>query len=433
MFFEGELPKPLYLSEYRIIRENIEIAWPTKARIETQWKAEDATLVSEEEKGDPVPVFWASATYPAGKTGCVWVEIRPGEKRYNTLAFPSIWLGYERVTFVCDNPGAAPVKLEFVIEDFEARACRDTKYRGGQAAVVSLTAPPGKHALSASLKDLKTIDGRRWLDLSNVYRIGFRVPNPLAEQKLRFTDIRIRTTDENAGILVPREGGRRCVRCEQRLDDANCIACPFCGKFYNENAVVTKPAPASAVFFPVKDGHVMASSGGGGATVDGSWGTRPGMSVCHYDVSFWEGRAFLRFDPSTLPAGRRIRKAELRLRRRKPGQGKSWLCPLRIFVAPDGKDDFDEKTLSWITQPPLGSFAAQGGLYYYWTDALALDVTQFMWARMAKTRKPFTLILRAFEAEPCKENAHLFGHHLPIDSREARDESRRPQLYVELE
>ena len=102
-------------------------------------------------------------------------------------------------------------------------------------------------------------------------------------------------------------------------------------------------------------------------------------------------------------------------------------------MAPDDKGDFGEETLPWITQPPVGSFAAQGRLCYYWTDAMALDVTEFMRARMARTRKPFTPILHAFEAEPCKEDPHRFGHFLPFHSRKARDDALRPHLYVELE
>ena len=442
MFFDEALSKPLYLSEYRLIRENIEIPWPTETSIEKQWKTENTTLTSDKEDGDPVPVFWASATYPAGKTGCVWVDLRPGERRFNTFAPISTWLGYDRITFACDNPQAAPVTFEVLLEDFATIACRDTQYREGQAAAVPVTARVGKHVVTVSLKDLRTADGKRWLDLSYVARIGFRVKAPEAATRLRFTDIRIHTTDEHAGLLIPVDRTRKCTRCGKYLDDVNCIACPFCGMFYNEKSVVTPAAPASVRLFPVKEGSVMASSGGGAPTVDRAYNKRASLSVCHYDARFggrrgiWEGRAFLRFDPSTLPVEKRIRKAELRIRRirgKKPPQNKSWLCPVRVFVAPDGKGAFDEKTLSWITQPPVGSFTAQGGLYYYWTDAMALDVTEFVRARLAKTRKPFTLILRAFEAESYKEDPHRFGHFLPFHSRKAQDEALRPHLYVEFE
>ena len=434
IFFSEELPKPLYLSEYRLIRENIELAWPNEKNVAARWKAEDATLSSEKEAGDPVPVFWATASFPAGKTGRVWTELRPGDRRFNTFAFPAIWLGYERITFVCDNPQAAPVKFELLLEDFTAQACRDTKFRDGQAAAVPLLAAPGRHPQTVSLKDLKTADGRRRLDLSQMYRIGFGVKDPQAETKLRFTDIRIRTTNEDAGILVPSEGKRRCARCRMRLDDANCNACPFCGRFYNANAVVTEPAPKSVKLVPVKDASVMASSGGGQPTVDQESRRGSGLNVCHYDVSFWEGRTFFRFDPAKIAPGARIKKAELRLSSRNVGSGgKSWLCPVRIFAPPDGRDDFDEAKLSWITQPPIGEFVAQGGLYYYWTDRVALDVTDWLRARLAKTRAPFTLILRAFEAEPVKADAHLLGHFFPMYSRESREEEKRPHLYVQFE
>ena len=434
MFFDGELPKPLYLSEYRLIRENIELPWPTEKTLASHWKAQDATLTSQEEPGDPVPVHWACASFAAGKTGRVWTELRPGERRFNTLAFPVVWLGYERLTFVCDNPQAAPVKFDVLLEDFTAQACRDTKYREGQAAAVPMTAAPGKHTMSVPLKDLKTVDGLRWLDLSQMYRIGFRVETPPNPVKLRFTDLRVRTTDENAGILVPTEGARTCARCAARLDDANCNACPFCGKFYNADAVVTAPVPDSLKLPPVRDGSVMASSGGGGPTVDQENRRDSGISVCHYDVSFWEGRTFFRFDPGDVRPGARIRKAELRLSSRNVGSGgKSWLCPVRIFAAPDGRDDFDDAKLSWITQPPVGEFVAQGGLYYYWTDRVALDVTEWLRRRLARTRAPFTLILRAFEAEPVKADAHLFGHFFPMHARESREEDKRPCLYVEFE
>ena len=437
IFFDEGIPKPLYLSEYRLIRENIQLPWPTEKNIPTHWSCEyGVTVKSEQSPGDPVPEFWASAEFSAPKGGTVWTELRPGEKRFNTLAFPENWLGYDRITFVCDNPQKEPVKLDVMLEDFITRACRDTDWREDKAAAVPLVAQPGRHMMSASLKDLKTVDGRRRLDLAQMYRIGFRARNfnEGADVKLRFSDIRIRTSDENAGILIPREGGRRCVRCDNRLDDANCNCCPFCGKFYNARAVVTTPTKNSVTLVPVKDGYVMASSGGGGPTVKECYGTDPTLSVCHYDVSFWEGRAFLRFDPSTVPAGARIRKAELRLHSAMPGsQGKAWLCPMRVFVAPDGADDFNEQTLNWISQPPIGAFAAQGGLYYYWTDTMALNLTEFLKERLAKSRKPFTLVLRAFEAEPCSENAHLFGHHFPFHAREAKDASKRPQLYVELE
>jgi len=428
MFFDGALAKPLYLSEIRLIRENIQLPRPTAGSMGKQWAAEHAELDAETEKTDTVPRHWVKMTFAPGTLGKVWLDLRHGERRYNTFALNGNWLGYERLTFLSDNPGPA-TEVELLLEDFTTFACRDTEYREGQAVVIPVAVPKGKQVLSVLLKDLKTADGKRWLDLSQMQRVGFRM-KPVGKTVLRLADLRVRTTDENAGILVPSDGARKCVRCERRLDDVNCNVCPFCGKFYNARAVVTKPTPKSMKLFPVKDGCVMASHGGGGPTVDKTYG---GLSVCHYDVSFWEGRAFLRFDPSTIPAGKRIRKAELRLKRRRPSQGKSWLCPMRIFVAPQGKGDFDEAALSWVTQPPIGSFAAQGGLYYYWTDAMAMDVTKFLKERLPGNRKPFTLILRAFEAEPCKENAHLFGHHFPFDAREARDETRRPHLYVEFE
>jgi hypothetical protein len=157
--------------------------------------------------------------------------------------------------------------------------------------------------------------------------------------------------------------------------------------------------------------------------------------VHHYDDSAWEERALLRFDPAEVkvdPA--RIKKVELRLFSTIAGsQGKAWLCPIRVFVAPDGKGDFDEKTVSWLTQPPIGAFAATGGLYYYWSEGVACDVTEFVRARLKQGKEPFTLILHAFQAGPCRRNPHAYGHHFPFFARQAKDESKRPHLYIEAD
>ncbi len=434
LFFDGEIAKPLYLSEYRLVRENLQLPVPTEATLAARYKAEDATLAAQKEEADPVPVWWAAATFPAGKTSAFWIDVTPDDKNINAFAQATNWTGYERVTFECDNPSAAPVKLELLLEDFTARACRETKYRKDQAVAIPLEAKPGRSTISAGLAALKTIDGLRWFDPSQVYRIGVRVASPAAQTKLRFADFRVRTTSEAAGVLAPKEGAPLCAWCHERLDDRNANACPFCGKFMNALAVVTPPAPGAVSLTPVKDGYATASGGGGGESVEERGGTDQRLNIHHYEDSYWECRSFLRFDPSAIPAGRRVRKAELRIVSAMPGsQGKSWICPIRIFAAPDGQDDFDEATLNWITQPPIGECAAVGGLYYYWTDRMALDVTAWTRARLAKSKAPFTLVLRAFTAAPCRPDNHLLGHHLPFWSHRAKDESKRPALYIELE
>lgn len=434
LFFDKELAKPLYLSEYRLIRENLQLPVPGETAIGARYKAEDAALASEKEDADPLALYWAAATFPAGKAGRFWIELPPDEKNYNTFNPPTNWLGYERVTFLCDNPGAVPARFDLLLEDFTARACRETKYRADQAVVVPLEAKPGRSTISADLANLKTVDGRRWFDPSQVYRIGIRVTNPATETKLRFADFRVRTTNEAAGILTPKEGAKLCGWCHERLDDANANCCPFCGHLMNPLAVVTPPEAGSVSLTPVKDGSASAASGGGDPSVDQAGGVDQKLGVNHYDMSYWEGRSFLRFDPSAIPAGKRVKKAELRLTSSMPGsQGKSWLCPMRIFAAPDGQDDFDEQTLSWMTQPPIGDFAAQGGLYYYWTDRMAMDVTDWLRSRLARTNKPFTFVLRAFVAAPCVPDAHLLGHHFSFWSRECKDGTKRPALYVEFE
>lgn len=434
LFFDRALPKPVYLSDYRLIRENIQLPAPNEARIAAQFQAQDAEIVSVKEEGDPVPVYWGAMTFAAGKTASVWIDLLAGEKNFNTFTFPAMWLGYEKLTLRCDNPQAAPVKFQLVLEDLVARACAKTEQYEGQLVVVPLEAAPGRSALAVDLTGLKTVDGGRAISLSQMSRVGFRVVNPERGTKLSVSDLRVHTTSEMAGVLVPTEGARLCARCNNRLDDRNCIVCPFCGRLYNEHAVVTEPAPNSIKLMPVKNGIATATSGGGQPTVT-QRAEADQLDIHHYDGSFWECRTFLRFDPSALNVdAKRIRKAELRLHSANTGnQGKAWLCPMYIFTSPDALGDFDEARLSWITQPPIGGFASQGGLYYYWTDQVAIDMTQFVRDRLGRSQEPFTLILKAFEAEEVKADAHKFGHHFPFYSRRAPDESKRPYLYIELE
>ncbi|MFB3893304.1 MAG: DNRLRE domain-containing protein [Phycisphaerae bacterium] len=438
--FDKELKAPVTLSDYRLVRESLYFERPTEASIAAAWQAEEAELSSQREEpaGGGPAVYWASARFSATGKGRVWMDLRPGDKSPNTFAPVSTWTGYEQICFTCDNKDSKKVNLAVLLEDYTAVCCRLTEYREGQLVVLPVELKPGVQEVKLDLKDLKTADGQRWLDLSNVRRIGFGVTDlrgGLVTPRLRFSGLRIRTTSETAGVLVP-EGGRRCERCGQRVDDTFSNLCPFCGKLWRGDKVPwPATAPAAVRLTPVKDASVNATDGGGGKAVTARNGKEASIGVHHYDESAWEQRALLRFDPAELkldPA--KIKKAELRLFSTIAGsQGKAYLCPIRVFAAPDGKDDFDEAAVNWLTQPPIGQYVATGGLYYYWTDATACDVTQFIRDRLAAGKGPFTLVVYAFQAGAVKRNPHANGHHFPFYSREAKDEARRPCLYIEAQ
>jgi hypothetical protein len=440
--FEKALDKPVFISEYKLIRENIELAPATPENVGTRWTAENAEVSGQLEETETSKTKWTVGRFPGDGTGRIWTDLRPGEKSFNTYAFPAIWLGYDRLTFTCDNPLKSPIEMKVLLEDHTARAARVTPFWEGQLVVIPVEVKTGKNSYEVLLKDLKTADGSRWFDASNVARVGFQLAGPknIIQPRLRITDLRVRTVSESAGVLVPADGARTCARCGERLDDARANLCPFCGKLYNPERTPTPAvAPGSVKWLPAKDTCVNARDGGGGIDIikDSGAGRSPTISVHHYDESFWEERAFLRFDPADVKADpAKIRKAELRILSaldEKNKGGKAYLCPVMVFVAPEGKDDFDESKTCWLNQPPIGDFLFMGGLYYYSTDWVCYDLTAFVKKRLAQKKGPFTLVLRAFQAGPVKANPHALGHHWPFYSRECPDEAKRVHLYVETD
>jgi hypothetical protein len=371
-----------------------------------------------------------AGTFPAGEVGRIWRDLKPSDKRkINTMTQHTVWMGYENITFNCHNPTERPVRFSLVLEDFPS-ITRPKLYEQ-QLVKVPLTAKAGDSRLDVPIRELKTVDGQRWLDLSHVCRLGFEVTKPTAEVELRFSDIRVRTMDETAGVASLRYGKNACPRCGRRVDDRNCNLCPFCGLLFNAPGTELKTVADARRLYPIKDTSASSVPLHGEAEA-----AKAGvLKIHHYDdAPSWESRAFLRFDPASLPAGKTVARAELRLRSTWGGKKiKAWLIPLMVFVPPAGQDDFDEKGLRWNNQPPAGFFVAQGGLYYCWREWVCVDVTGFLRKRLSEGREPFTFILRGVASSPASLHPHSMGHLMYVFSREAGDESRRPYLYIEME
>jgi hypothetical protein len=343
------------------------------------------------------------------------------------------------------------VLLEDLTGDIVGTFPTQEQTRRGQMHQATVEVRPGASTISVAVDGkLRTRDDQRWLDVRDVRTVGFTVKAPVAETVVYIKRMSLESSRQDAGTLSWPAEAKPCPACAksvEKLDpwyadlgkkgfnDRNAAYCPFCGSQLRERPLEPVSAAGALKIYPVANGGVSAAHGGGGDTGP-NLSLHPGFSALHHymDWASWEARGFLRFNLDEVPAGVKIKTAQLRLYNIDPrAGGKPWFPPLRIYSIPDPYDDWTER-VTWLSQPPLGNLLVHGGLYRWRDDPIewfSYDVTPYVSGQLSG-RRVASLALYVMTPYPAREKPHPLGHCISFANRTDKDRSKRPYLYVEL-
>jgi hypothetical protein len=419
------IEQPVYLGSISLLRSAKQLL--TDRRPETfgtDWRA-------PAEVGMENPEAWQAGSdirlrfrFPAGRTTQVWWTIpRPKQALYQVPEPRNVWHGYEKLAIDFINAGKEPQKCTLYVADLTADFAKAQPEYEKQLARVEFTIPSGRNTVEIPLADMKTPDDIRGLNLNDIRGIGFEVEAGAEPVTLQLDNIRLLTTRDDAGTL-PRPAARlTCPICGLAISDQYAQQCPSCGYLYRE-----KPAEADSVEGAIQVPPAGDKTIAGGMDVTG--GSRNILGLGHYDSSAYDCRAFIRFDLSDLklPEGAQIERAELRLY--PDGKcGKPYLPPLDVYSVEGPAARWDEKKLTWESQPAPSRWLFTGGLYRPSPKVLMLDLTEYVREKAAGD-KSVSLILKATTAGPCAHDNHMMGHFVNVYSSKEADPQLRPCLYI---
>jgi hypothetical protein len=294
---------------------------------------------------------------------------------------------------------------------------------------VEIKVKPGRGVAVINLKEeIWTVDKRRVIDLHDIRAIAFCGSGK--EQIVYIDNIRIeRKSEETTDRITFLSPSIICKEVNKGYHDPYAPLCPFCCKENKDFKKVDelKESKNSIKIYPDNDCTVMARDGGGGDTVTA---VDSSLHIAHYDDSFWEGRGILSFKiPDNSYS--KVNKAELRIYVPQ-NPGKPFFPVIEVFSISD-KYKIEEKSINWISQPPVEEFLLQSGVYHG-TDAprwLVFDITDYINNKLKENRKRFIFELRAGISACTYSNPHPLGHYLVFASKEYRDKNYYPVLYLE--
>ncbi len=427
------------------------------------WTAAEGSGTEYAEKTAPAvaETGWVKLSFAAGKDGELLFRVprpafKPGDwSTYLKIAAEkNVWLGYEKLNVVVYNPSPRPVQVGVLVEDLTGFIAgmfpTQEQTRRGQMYRVAVEVAPGASTIHVAVDGkLRTQDDQRWLDVRDVRTVGFAVKAPAADTVLYVKRMYLESSRPDAGTVNWPAEAKPCPNCakgteklepwyaelgKKGFNDANAAYCPFCGGQLKERPPEPESAPGALRIIPSARAGVTTATGGSGDT--GTCLSRPQMfwELHHYMEYTWEARGFLRFSLEELPAGARIKTAQLRLFSALPSKGgKPWFPPLRIYSIPDQYDDWTRQ-VTWLSQPPVGNLLVQGGLYRWRDDPIqwfSYDVTPYV-AQQAAGRRVASLALYVMTPYPARMNPHPLGHCIRYGNPPENEAGKQPYLYVEL-
>jgi hypothetical protein len=214
-----------------------------------------------------------------------------------------------------------------------------------------------------------------------------------------------------------------CPTCGLGISDQYSEQCPACGSIYREKTPEADVVEGAIEVPALTDVTVI-----GGFDITG--GRKDVLAMGRYDFDTYDCRGFIRFDLSDLklPEGSTIARAELRLV--PDGNcGKPYLPPLDVYSVEGPRGKWDEKKLTWLTQPAASRWLFTGGLYRPSPKALMMDLTEYVRGKAAGD-KSISLMIRATTAGPCAHDQHMMGHFVILHSSRDKDVKLRPCLFI---
>jgi len=419
------IEQPVYLGSIGLLRSAKQLL--TDRRPETfgtDWRA-------PAEVGMENPEAWQAGSdirlrfrFPAGRTTQVWWTIpRSKPALYQVPESRNVWSGYEKLAVDFLNGEKADGTCTVYVADLTADFVKLRPEYERQLGRARVTIPPGRNTVEIPLSELKVPEDARGLDLNDIRGIGFEVEAGAEPVTLQLDNIRLLTTRDDAGPM-PRPPARvRCVVCGLAISDQYARQCPACGNLYRDKQHDPDSAKGAIQLSPAGDTSLAAP----GTMSDFA---KELLGLAHYDSGNWERRAFMRFDLSDLklPEGAQIERAELRLY--PDGKcGKPYLPPLDVYSVEGPAGRWDEKKLTWESQPAPSRWLFTGGLYPPSTTVVVMDLTEYV-REKAAADKSVSLILKATTAGPCAHDNHMMGHFVNVYSSKAADPQVRPCLYI---
>ncbi len=397
---------------------------------------------------------WLKVKFPGNKYSLVYYAIprsdfiyfdgdkRPAAGLVNLAAPENIWLGYDELQFDYFNPQPGEVELKLWIIDFIALASKcgfnelispvvtKGQPEHGQMGEVLVKLKPGKNTAIVNLRDeIPTVDKERVIDLSDVRALALCVEEK--DVSLSFDNFRLQGKSEKAGELVQPPYTVICKKhAGKGYHDPYAPICTFCAM---ENAdkkpLNLNEGKNSAKVYPDNDCSVGPRGGGGNDTLKAK---DNGLTIHHYDDSFWEGRGYLSFnlaEPAAAHDLKKIEKAELRLYRLQVG--KPFHTAFQIYSIAD-KYKIDEKTMTWLSQPPVEEFLFQSGIYSGDAGWVVCDISDYAKRQAAKGKTKMEFSIRANMSASTFTNPHPLGHCSSFVPKESTNNVARPCLYLEF-
>ena len=427
--FDAPQPGPIYIADLRIVRWRRRLTTLRTPEQLQQWRADQSVEATMVPDGGGL-----QARFEAD--GQLWWPVPRGEtiplQRADVL---NRWSGYEHLQLEVTNPGGEAAPVTILLADLNTVALAKTDYFTGQVAERTVEVPPGEQVVTVSLAEpWTTRDGRRHLDFTDIRQLGLSAKPSKGNLTIILHGLSLVTSQEGAGVAPKAPGGRPCPACHRTLTDHRANLCPFCGELFRQEILTLQPPADGLRLAPVADASISARSGGGEPTPTANRGASSTFGVHHYDTSFWEERALMRFELADVPELRAadVRRAQLWLCHKNAGRwGKPYVPPLRIYALDGRHGAWQENSVNWLSQPPLhtAQLIVEGGLYYFPTKWFAFDVTDYVRGQL-RGAGVVNLGLRAITAEPCRNDNHMMGHFIEFCAREFPDESCRPFLLI---
>ncbi|MEI6845776.1 MAG: DNRLRE domain-containing protein [Candidatus Firestonebacteria bacterium] len=366
---------------------------------------------------------------------------KKSEKEVINLTAPeNVWTGYEQLKFEYLNPSNIEITVRVWLIDFPALAAKGISNELSASILLSetkepeylqmcetpLKLKPGKGTASIDLrKELITLDKNRAMDLSDIRAVVFK--GDQKTQTVLIDNLRLESSSEEAGKFPAAKFTVICKACKKGSHDAAAPICAFCGADKKIIAVEPEKNKGSASVFPDINATIGPRNGGGGIKVAAA---EKGLNLSHYDFGFWENRALLDFKLSgkLLDEFSKIKKAELRLYAKNPG--KPFFPVFKVYAISE-KNNVQESTLTWLTQPPVEELVFVSGVYPGTERWLNFDITDYI-AKKIKAKKSRVIFeIRGGNNFSTYLEPHPLGHYAVFISKYDAQKEKQPYLYIE--